>query len=338
MTQPSEEHDGLRVPVGIILYVNRSGSTLLSRIIADVLADVFVFPELRFTLDLLVARRARRRIPTDTLISLMLADPRLASLGLSNAQIATAAKRHGADDLHPLLTALATAALGRRPAALILKLEPYVAFVPELDAAFDTPLLIHALRDLRAVARSMRATPVPEKPGFDMARGSLLYAARHWRNHCRRIEAIAAHRPMITARYETLADPVPAAVRMIVEALGVPLADGSGTRFTVAPIDAALHRNINAPFDPERDTQWRDDLKPSEIALIETICGAEMARAGYRTTADPLSRPALLLAQPIHLRALASHTARTVLTYARRRGGIRQLISRLRLARSTGEL
>lgn len=337
MARPTE-NDAPRVPVGIILYVNRSGSTLLSRIIGDALADVFVFPELRFTLDLLVARRAGRSVPTDTLLRLMLADARLASLGLSQAQIATAATTHGAGDLNALLTALATTTLGRPPAALILKLEPYVAFIPELDAAFGTPVLIHALRDPRAVARSMRATPVPEKPGFDMARGSLYYAARHWRDHWCRIEAIAAYRPVITARYETLAGPAPAAVRAIGDSLGVPLAPGNGARFAVAPIDSALHRNVERPFDPTRDTQWRDDLTLREIALIETVCGEEMARAGYATTAEPLGGPSLLLAQAQHLRALGSHTARTALAYARRRDGLRQLIVRLRLARSTGAL
>lgn len=339
MIAPPASGDGSTpVPVGIILYVNRSGSTLLSRIIADALEDVFVFPELRFTLDLLVARRDGRLVTEKALLRLMREDARLATLGLAEAQITAAVARHGADDLHGLLTALATAASGRRPAAMILKLEPYVAFIPELDAAFGVPLLIHALRDPRAVARSMRATPVPEKPGFDMARGSILYAARHWRDHARRVEAIATSRPILTARYEALGGPAPAVVAEIGRALGVAPSQGTHGRYAVAPIDAALHRNIDAPFDPARDAAWHTDLTPPEIALVEALCRAEMARVGYPATTAPLGRVAFLAARLRHGRAMARHALRTAARYARRPGALRQAIARLRLARSMGEL
>ena len=316
------------VRVGIILYVNRSGSTLLSRLLSGSLVDTFVFPELRFTLDLLVAGRT---LEPAALLRLMHADPRLASLGLTDSQVAAAAA-HGADDLHGILVALATAALGRRPAAMILKLEPYVGLIPQLDAAFDTPVLIHIVRDPRAVAHSMRTTPVPEKPGFDMARGSYLYAARHWRDYMARVAAL---RPVITVRYETLGDP--AVITGIAAALGVPIAPG-GAPYAIAPIDAALHPHARRPFDPARAGSWRAALAPADIAMIEATCGAQMHRLGYTRTAPPPRPLARLTAYARHLHAMATHTARTALTYARRRDAIAALAARLRLAHRIGRL
>lgn len=320
------------VPVGIILYVNRSGSTLLSRVLSDALPDVFVFPELRFTLDLLAARRLGHPVTQDGLARLMADDPRLASLGLHEDQIADAVAKHGAQDLHGLLTALATAALGRRPAAMILKLESYLPFVAELDSAFGEPVLIHAIRDPRAVARSMRATPVSGKPGFDMARGSLFYPARHWRDYVARVAAIATGRRVITARYEADSS---FAVEEIARALRVPVQGGGGRRFAVAPIDAAIHRNIDDPFQPSLAERWRHDLTGRDIALIETLCGAQMERAGYRRiAAHPLGRLAMIRARLSYLAATAHHALRTAGAYARKPGGARRLVARLRLARA----
>lgn len=327
--------DDAPVPVGIILYVNRSGSTLLARMLAESLDGVFVFPELRFTLDLLVARRARRTIANDALLRSMHADPRLDALGLADDRIAACVARHGAGDLHGLLTSLSTALLGRRPAALILKLESYLAFVPELDAAFGAPVLIHALRDPRAVVRSMRATPVPEKPGFDMARGSLVYAARHWCDYVARVAHLAATRPVVTARYEALTP----AVAEIAAALGVGVAARRGSPHVVAAIDAALHPNVDEPFDPALGEVWRTTLTAREIALIETLCAPAMAHAGYRPVARcPASRTTLRLAQLRHHAAMIRHAIRTAAAYWRRDGALRQLAARLRLARAAGRL
>ncbi len=325
------------IPVGIILYVNRSGSTLLSRTLAESLEDTFVFPELRFTLDVLVAVRRGRTIPLSELLRLMREDVRLASLGLTDDHLAAAARDHGAEDLHGLLTALATAASGRRPRAMILKLEPYVGFIPELDAALNTPLLIHALRDPRAVARSMLATQVPEKPGFDMARGSILYAARHWRDYIRRVDQLAASRGVVTIRYERLSDVTSLPLATIADRLGTNIAQNAPFAYQIAPLDAALHPHVHAPFIAARADQWQQDLPIPDIALVETICSAEMDRAGYTRTAKPLGTAALTVAHLHHYRVMTRHLWRTGKVYAERPDALRRLTARLQLARSAGE-
>jgi hypothetical protein len=326
------------VRVGIILYVNRSGSTLLSRLLAESLEDTFVFPELRFTLDVLVALRRGRTIPPPELLRLMREDVRLASLGLADEQLAAAARDHGARDLRGLLTALATAASGRRPRAMILKLEPYIGFIPELDTALTKPLLIHALRDPRAVARSMLATPVPEKPGFDMARGSILYAARHWRDYMRRIDRLAVTRDVVTIRYERLTDPNALPLTAIADRLGTKIAQNAPSAFQIAPLDTAIHPHVHAPFDGARADQWQHDLPTSDVALIETICATEMDRTGYKRTTPSLGPAALTIAHLRHCRAMTRHLLRTGRIYAERPDSLRRLAARLQLARSAGEL
>jgi hypothetical protein len=317
-----------RSRVGVILYVNRSGSTLLSRLLSDASAELFVFPELHFTLGLLAAQRRGRDVDQPSLLRGASRDPRLSALGVDPAMLARLCADH-AGDLHGLLDAIATHRLGHPPRAIVVKLEPYVDFVPELDTLFDTPVLIHALRDPRATVSSMLNTPVPGKPGFDMARGSAVWAARHWVRDTQKVERLAATRTVVPVRYETMvADPA-AAIEPVLDALGIE-ATGNGPPYVVAGVDAALHPHVHAPVDTRHAQGWRSRLSARDMRAIEAIGGEAMRRYGYRTEAE-VQR--LSLGDRVrHWRAMAAHAGGTAWLYARDPAKRRALVDRLRLA------
>ena len=72
---------------------------------------------------------------------------------------------------------------------MLLKLESYLYVAEDLKRLLVDVCFIHLVRDPRAVTSSMLQTDVPEKPGFKMARGSIWYAAVHWRDY---LEGVAA--------------------------------------------------------------------------------------------------------------------------------------------------
>lgn len=322
------------IPIGALLYVNRSGSTLLSRIVSEGCADVFVFPEMGWIVDLLLAERAGRFISGDTLARLIEADPRRAALPVPSETLAAICAV--ADGVAVLLRAIARAACPRPPAAILIKHEAFAWIAPFMAEALGDVRFLHIVRDPRAVALSMRRTPVPEKPGFDMARGSLLYAARHWRGYMRRVRALAGSWRVTRIRYEDLAhDGDRAACARVADALGVahgPVKGASASRYGVAPLDWSLHARIHRPFDTARTDNWRRDLTPRAISIIESICGDEMVEAGYAPAVVAASRPRMIAAYAVHLIATTRHVAGTARHYLRDADRIRALPSRLALA------
>lgn len=313
--------DPAAVPVGVLLYVNRSGSTLLSRMIGDRCAGVFVFPEMGFIVELLAARQAGRAIAGDALRRLIEADPRRPALSLSGEALGGICRDAGSHDIGGLLVRIAAAAGGAWPAAVLIKHEKLAYLTQAIDAAIADARILHIVRDPRAVVGSMLRTPVPEKPGFDMARGSPLFAARHWRDYLRRVDRLAARRPVLELRYEALEqDDGRAACRAVAALLGVTPAEGApASRYRTAPIDRLLHPRIHDRFDARRAAGWRADLAPRDIRLIEATCGGAMAARGYAPVSDaPIGRGARLGARLRHAAAMIRHAAASALHHARR--------------------
>lgn len=322
--------------VGVIFYVNRSGSTLFSRMLSDHAGDVFVFPELGFPLTLLIERDAGRRVAGEALAVLIRADPRSAAIGVANADWDRIVAGHSSDDVQALLVDIATAAMRRPPAAIVIKLESLAYLTDAIRRAFADTAFFHVIRDPRAVVGSMLRTPVPEKPGFDMARGSIVYAARHWCAYIARVRRIACAQRVIEIRYEALRssqDPV----RQAATALGMgPAANRGDTdaRYRTAPIDAALHGRIHGQFDADRLTGWREELSPAAIRTIEAICWDEMIATGYAPLFPRSHRfgVTLLAARLSHGRAMIRHVVVTTVRYAQRPGGMTDLRRRVMLA------
>lgn len=321
------------MPVAILLYVNRSGSTLLSRLISDACEGVFVFPEMGFVLDLMAAAAKGQVLTGDRVHRLIEDDPRRCALPIADARMAAICREHGTGDLDALLVAIATAAGGSRPRAILIKHEKLVHLADAIPGIIAQPRFLHIIRDPRAVASSMFRTPVPEKPGFDMARGSLLYAARHWRDYLRRVDRLARQHPVLGIRYEDLGEGR-GAMTEIAALLGVRLRAGgddigADRRYRVAPIDRQLHPRVYDRFDGARRSAWQADLSAMDARLVEAICGATMQGRGYgpATPWTPFGRVRMLAAALRHACAMVKHAAGTVRHHARR-GELAQAVRR----------
>ena len=297
-----------------ILYVNRSGSTLLSRMLSDNSPRACVLPELGFPVHFLLARRFGKRLSGEGIYAAIRQDPRFEALGISGRRLRSICADLSSDDLPRLLHALATEIAGGPVDTVVFKLETLLHVADEAVAAFPGLRFVHLHRDPRAVVNSMMATPIPEKPGFDMARGSLVYAAAHWARYIEGVRQLAERNRVLPIRYEdlpTIADhPELAAMNLF-------LRNGRRNRaFRIAPLDAALHGRIYGDFDPSRNVLWQDKMNGSEIAAIETICGEPMRALGYSSTAPfPPSLRTLASCYLRHGRAMVRHYWGTLLFY-----------------------
>jgi len=130
-----------------LVYVNRSGSTLLSRLISERFGDVHVFPELAFPLQMLSGP------PNADLRDLVARDPRSEAIGLDGQTLREICARHSPASAAAFLADLATAARGgRAPATIVFKLESLLYVHQELATAFPGLGMIHIVRDPRAMS------------------------------------------------------------------------------------------------------------------------------------------------------------------------------------------
>lgn len=313
-----------------ILYVNRSGSTLLSRMLSDHSPAACILPELAFPVQFLLARRAGKRLCGDAIFAAIQGDPRFEALGLSRQRLREVCTGRSTDDLVDLFHALATAMTGRRVDTVAFKLETLLYVADDAAAAFPGLRFVHLYRDPRGVANSMLRTPIPEKPGFDMARGSLVYAARHWAHYIRAVRRLAARHQVISIRYEDLGaiahHPELAELRLFLGGTAHP-----STSYRIAALDAPLHAHIYRDFDPELTQIWRGELTKEQVAAVEAICSGPMRDLAYPAATPPLRRAALLPFYVRHGRAMARHYWRTLVVYLAAPNPGARLRNRLRL-------
>jgi hypothetical protein len=327
------------VVIGILCYVNRSGSTLLSRMINDLCRGIYVFPELSFPVDVFLSCKTGREISGVRLYDLISRDLRTSAMGIPEDVLKAVCLRHSTSNPASLFIDLAIAKLGRRPAGIVIKHEKLAFLLDTIDIAIPQARYIHIVRDPRAVANSMLSTPVPEKPGFNMARGSILYPARHWVQYIAILNNWRARRPVLEIRYEDLRkDDGQGACLAIAAAMGTqqrsPVEDLPPPAYKVATIDHALHTKIHDTFDERRTSGWRTELLPRHIWLVERTCQHSMNGFGYPPimgSGDPVS---MTVANLIHRGAMLRHVMRSVLRHLRRGDGVRAIRAQTALLRS----
>jgi hypothetical protein len=327
------------VVIAILCYVNRSGSTLLSRMISDLCEDVYVFPEVGFAVDLFLARKFNREISGSRLHRLIADDPRTSAMGIPDDVLEAICLRHSSHNPAMLFVDLATARLGRRPSGIVIKHEKLAFLLESIEAAIPQVRYLHIVRDPRAVANSMLKTPVPEKPGFNMARGSILYPARHWRQYVRIMNHWSTFHDVVEVRYEDLRkDNGRSACAGITAVLGARLRSLDGglhvPTYQVATIDHALHTKIHDKFDDRRTSGWRKELSSRQIRLVEKTCHQAMKTFDYPATTDRLPQVSMVVASLIYTGAMVHHVTRSIVRHVRRGGGIRAVRAQAALLRS----
>ena len=324
----------------VLLYVNRSGSTLLSRLLSDGLGDIYVFPEMSFPLDIIRREAAVGRLGNADLIDILSADPRLDAHALDATALDTLCDDYHSYGLRGLLTAIAGKRTGRSPAVIVIKLESYLYSIDALDASLGPIRVMHITRDVRGVASSMLKTPVPEKPGFNMARDDIVYVARHWSRYLNRVGQLS--RDVLWIRYEDLvANPGPVLTRsarfLDLEVQGVE-APAAESRYALSSLDLALHPKVFQAPDATRLQGWKNELTQTQISVISRLSRDDLFAQGYETAEvrkDDFAYAVFYYRYVLHSLLIIRHYGRTAAQLLKAPGGfsllIRKLIDRIRM-------
>lgn len=321
----------MSVQFAMICYVNRSGSTLLSRLLSDWFEEAFVFPEVSFLLHILVDRSRGKILSGQTLFDAVVSDPRIDALGLDHEALRSICNQSSSDNIPKFLVRLATAsACGKRFRVIVFKFETLIYLYDDVIQVFPNIKIIHLVRDPRAVVNSMLRSNIPEKPGFNMARNSVVFSSKHWRHYVQKMSLIEQERPVLTIQYESIGQNNDDILIELENYLSVPAAASgySGKRYHVSKIDKTLHAHVFESFMDERTYGWKTELPMRSLALVETLCKEGMRRFHYAAVADAPSRLAMLGAHVAHLVYMISHNVRTVGAYIRRKDGLKALSRR----------
>lgn len=200
---------------------------------------------------------------------------------------------------------------GRRPdAKLVVEKTPnHGHFAADILRVFPDAYFIHAIRDPRGVASSVRAAagswasrwaPTGLKDACDAWKHDILQA--------RAIPSLATRYCEVT--YERLHADGPGELMRLFDWLGEPISRAEAERYVAAcAIDKLRSGNADAPWDIKSEPaaffrrgeteSWRTDLSPSDIAIVERLTKKHMQRLGYQ----PISERRARMVASLRLRA-----------------------------------
>src|SRR5262245_10640639 len=219
-----------------LIYVARSGSTLLARQLDAVSPDLLVTPEWNVPIAALRLGEPRLRgLDAEALLRFVRLDRQIGNLDLDLSQLQAVAASVVGAGARALVEALAAADAekrGRSPRAVVIKNSDALWVADALFAEFPEAVFVHIERDGRAVVNSLIHTESSYDPGHPMGRGDPLHCARLWTQYLYRVDTLRARMPerFLTVRYESfLGEPGPTVERLCADLatrLGVTLRRG----------------------------------------------------------------------------------------------------------------
>jgi hypothetical protein len=323
--------------IAFLIFMARSGSTLLARHLDAVSSDLLVTPEWNVPIAAMRAGEDRLRgMDADATLRLLRLDRQIANLELDAdtlAAIARACAGHGARALIEALASAHAARRGREPRVVVIKNSAALFVAERLIETFPEAIFVHVERDGRAVVSSLIHTQSSYDPGHPMGRGDPLHCAGLWVRYVRAYDAFARRHPerVLPVRYEDfLSAPETTAEdlrRALATRMGVDLRPGAGAgRFAVPARERGLHALVEQAPVATRAEGWQRELSRSEGIAVESIERVELEARGYRAHFLAGASPG----EVARARAIehARHLAITLRHGARRIGALARLALR----------
>lgn len=274
---------GTTARLAFLVYLNRSGSTFLARLLAE-FEDVAVSLEAQFDDGIVRAGHpVRNGFELDALLDRVLADPKFAAWGADPERL----RRRLADGGFPVsfprfLRAALAEGFDGDPATVHLYKNGRMLERPEaFRRAFPDAKVVFVVRDPRAVHASQRRSrdSRTDRPMSSHA----VVTARWFRRTVRVLERYAGEEWLHVVRFEDLVTDPDGETARVLEFLGASARRRAHADYTerIPEAQQHLHPNVDSEARKERSTAWGDELDPRDTAMIEAIAGPEMERCGY---------------------------------------------------------
>ena len=275
--------------------VERSGTTIL-RTMLDMHSRLAMTPESYFPVEWLRPhlRRVYEQVDTSNTVDTKLLLQELgkhewfAKWGLPLDAVESAWNAHPPRTVPDALSALYRAYGDAEGKQLVGDKTPaFVWEIPLLAAAFPAARFIHVVRDGRDVALAFKA--LAHRPPDTLPDGVI-----YWRNHVRAGRRFGEAIPgrYTEVRYEDLLDDPRRELEKLCGFLDLGFEEQMLDYQSKADATAAtyvgpdVHANLRKPLSKGlRD--WRRDISPSELAVLQRLGGSTFAAFGYDTTPLP---------------------------------------------------
>ncbi|MEO1081027.1 MAG: sulfotransferase [Pseudomonadota bacterium] len=276
------------VPVAVLTYVNRSGSTFLaSRLAASDGVIVTLESEA-------VGRTLLGDAPIPNVAALgrvfdeLYSELKFRQWGIPRDTLAAALADRAFPLERPTLfyTILRSLPGGTDAKAFVYKFPSWEHGLPNLVRGHDFLRVIHVVRDPRAVYASQRKS-ISSRSGRPMVQDPITLAHR-WKRALAVIDKMPAARTL-NLRYEDLLVREHETVAHALAFLGID-SRPAGVATTGVCVDYAhripetqkhLHRKVGAAADASRIDSWRQELPSGEVQLLQFFGRKTMRRHGY---------------------------------------------------------
>ena len=275
-----------------LIYVARSGSTLLARHLDAVSADLLVTPEWNVPITALRLGEARlAALDAQALARLLKLDRQIGNLELPEAELDALARRCAGGGARALVEALVdahAARRGRAPKLVLIKNSAALFVADRLVEVFPDARFVHVYSDGRGVVSSLIHTESSYDPGHPMGRGDALHCTRLWLRYLDELDAFERRQPgrVLPVRYETFLEaPEANAAALAAELatrLGVELQPGAGAgRFAVPARERGLHALVESGPVAARAQGWQRELPRALGIAIEAAAAPRLRQLGY---------------------------------------------------------
>lgn len=319
--------------IAFLIYDSRSGSTILSKMLAERYGAVHITPEIGFEYLFSHPQEAG-----DLSAAFLMKKEYFINIGLTGEELAVALRgvEPGAGArgvLEAILGAQSGKAGGGGVGTVIVKNGRHTLFMKEIhDLLGDDARFIFIHRDPRAVINSKLRTIRPRNRYESMAWGGSLLAAYQWLRYSRRVRVAAgAGMNIVEVGYEDLMRSTRDELDRVAGFLGLPprreapSANGSvsgkggapaaGAReYEIPEQERSIHSLVMSGWmHQDRIGGWRRELSKRDQLVIEAVLHREMQRRGY----TPDGQMSSLWRIAIIARALPGAALRIVTHYLR---------------------
>ncbi len=275
-----------------LIYDSRSGSTLLSRKIAEELEDIAVTPEIG--LDSLFRRKEREFSRAQ---ALAVVDELYLSGDFRNIGVGMADMKDAVGNLiEPISAAVLVQCLlnmwmrttGKEAAHIVVKNGTHAKYWRSIKRIWpDAANIIFVFRDPRAVVNSKLRTIRPYHAHEVMAWGGSLLAAWRWKAYSRQMRQAAASGIHVQdVQYETLLASPEKEMQKLAAFTGTTRVQRQAAgKYEIPAAERDIHTLVTSgEIHQDRSEAWMHELSTFDRNVIESACCSEMAYRGYAQT------------------------------------------------------
>lgn len=230
-----------------------------------------------------------KELTVDNLYKLLTLDVQLFGMGFSNEDLYSIASKNENKGIRQISNAIVSHYARcqglEAPKMVFIKHGELLFVQDELLNIWPDSIVIHLVRDGRAVANSLLQTEMPYFPFGNMGRNDIVFCANYWQtcmNVVLRLRQNSAAN-FTEVLYENLTENEEDTLTALCDFIGCSsrIPKRTETRYVVNEAEYELHKNVNQPTIQSRSDAWKSELNLWQGVFFEMVTKHTLALYGY---------------------------------------------------------